>query len=224
MDAMPQRAIYQDPNLVLNPERRLACVILADVSASMAGNPIDQLNRGLQAFHRDLSSDPVALKRVEVALVTFGPVKVALDFTTADNARFPHLDTEDDTPLGEATERALAMVEARKRAYNANGISYYRPQIYGFSDGFPTDDYKRAAKAVAAAEHAKKAAFFSIGVDGADMGVLKQLSVRPPLKLDGLDFTGLFLWLSASLRSRSKSAVNSSFTSPPLPRTVTVSQ
>ena len=224
MDAMPQRAIFPNSNLVLNPEPRLPCVFVGDVSGSMAGNAINQFNRGLQAFHRDLSSDPVALKRVEVALVTFGPVKVALDFSTADNARFPHLDTEDDTPLGEAVERALAMIEARKRAYTAAGLSYYRPWCLVCTDGFPTDDWKRAAKAVAAAEHAKKVAFFAIGVEGADMALLNQISVRPAMKLDGLDFTGLFLWLSASLRSRSKSAINSSTTTPPMPRTLTVSQ
>ena len=50
---------------------------------------------------------------------------------------------------------------------------------------------------------AKKFAFFSIGVAGADMDTLAQISVRQPLSLK------LFSWLSSSLRSVSRSTPGS---------------
>lgn len=223
MDAMPQRTNTSFDDLVLNPERRLPCVIVADRSTSMAGEAIRQLNQGLQLFHRDLSSDLVAMKRVEVALVTFGPVVVAQDFATIDRFTFPHLDSDNDTPIGEAVLRAIDLVERRKQVYRTQGVPYYRPWVFVLTDGCPTDTWQGAAAAVARAENEKKLVFFALGVDGADFNVLSQLSVRPPLKLEGLDYPSLFLWLSASLRSGSKSQVGTAFTTPSMPRTVTVS-
>lgn len=54
-------------------------------------------------------------------------------------------------------------------------------------------------------EAAKQFAFFAIGVKGANMDILRQISIREPLSLDALKFRQLFSWLSSSLRSVSRS-------------------
>jgi len=53
-----------------NPEPRCACLLLLDTSGSMGGAPIRELNAGLQAFKEALSQDTLAMKRVEIAIVT----------------------------------------------------------------------------------------------------------------------------------------------------------
>lgn len=53
-----------------NPEPRCPCVLLLDTSGSMQGAPIDALNPGLKAFRDDLNKDPLASRRVDVAVVT----------------------------------------------------------------------------------------------------------------------------------------------------------
>ena len=190
---MSEQITFATSDFASNPEPRCPCILLLDVSGSMSGRPINELNAGLVTF-RD---EPLALKRVELGIVTFGPVHVEQPFTSAANFFPPILFAQGDTPMGAAITKALDMVEERKREYRANGISYYRPWIFLITDGAPTDEFR--------GEEDKRFAFFSIGVQGADMKTLAQISVRQPLPLQGLQFRELFSWLSSSLRSVSRS-------------------
>jgi uncharacterized protein YegL len=196
---------FETNDFAINPEPRCPCILLLDVSGSMDGQPLNELNAGLTTFRDELSADALALKRVEVGIVTFGPVKVETPFTSASTFYPPTLQSQGDTPTGAAIIQALNMVEDRKRDYRANGISYYRPWIFLITDGKPTDAWSSAAEAVREGEASKKFAFFAIGVQGADMATLRKISTREPLSLQGLKFRELFSWLSSSLRSVSRS-------------------
>jgi uncharacterized protein YegL len=195
-------------NFADNPEPRCPCILLLDTSGSMAGDPIRELNTGLQTFRDELLADDIAMKRVEVAVVTFGPVNVDNDFVTAPNFTPPRLEAGGDTPMGAAITTALELLKKRKDAYKSNGIAFYRPWVFLITDGAPTDDWKMAAAALREAESGKAIAFFPVGVAGADMAVLKQIAVREPLKLEALKFRELFQWLSNSMKSVSRSAPN----------------
>jgi uncharacterized protein YegL len=190
-----------------NPEPRCACVLLLDVSGSMSGRPVAALNEGMTAFARDLSGDSLARQRVEVAVVTFGGngVEVVNDFTTAGQFEPRSLIAGGGTPMGAAITHAIGMVDDRKKQYKENGILYYRPWVFMITDGEPTDHWNDAAALVHRAEEANGLAFFAVGVEGANMNVLKQIAVRDPLQLQGLKFVELFVWLSQSQRTVSSS-------------------
>ncbi len=202
---MTEQIAFGTTEFADNPEPRCPCLLLLDVSGSMAGQPIAELNAGLTAFKDELAADTLAMKRVEIGIVTFGPVQVALPFQIATMFYPPVLLTQGDTPMGAAIKQGLEMVRQRKGEYRSNGISYYRPWVFLITDGAPTDEWKSAAEAVREGEASKAFAFFAIGVQGANMETLRQISSREPLRLDGLRFRELFSWLSSSLRSVSRS-------------------
>lgn len=206
---------HKDDDFASNPEPRCPCLLLLDVSGSMRGHPIAELNAGLSTFKDELAADTLAMKRVEVGIVTFGPVQIALPFQSASSFYPPVLTVQGDTPMGAAIKEGLALVRQRKDEYRANGISYYRPWVFLITDGGPTDEWQSAAAAVREGESSKSFAFFTIGVQGANMDILQQISVREPLRLDGLRFRDLFSWLSTSLRSVSRSTPGTEVPLPP---------
>lgn len=193
-----------------NPQPRCPCLLILDNSGSMSGRKIQQLNEGVRQFKKELLEDDLAQKRVEVAVISFGPVEVVSDFSTAQSWESRDLQPNGATPMGEAIERGLEMIEERKKVYRTNGVAMYRPWVILITDGSTTDSITNAARLVHDGEVAKKFAFFAIGVEDADMQELAHLtaSSRPPMKLDGYKFREFFLWLSSSMRSVSRSVPN----------------
>ena len=205
-------------SLADNPEQRCPCVLLLDVSGSMSGAPIAQLNAGLQTFRDSIQKNELASMRVEVAIITFGGVvELKQDFITVDQFIPPVLAANGSTPMGAAINMALDRIEERKQIYKSAGISYFRPWIFLITDGEPTDDWHAAATRIQAMEERKSVTFFVVGVDKAKMDTLAQIAPpnRAPVKLNGLDFAGMFLWLSTSLGKVSESRKDEQVPLPP---------
>jgi uncharacterized protein YegL len=163
-----------------NPEPRCLCVLVLDTSGSMEGLPIEQLNAGLIALKDSLMSDVLAQKRVEISIVTFGPVAEIQTCITAENFVPPTLTAQNLTPMGAALEKALEIVDTRKQIYKSAGVKYFRPWIMLITDGGPTDrekpEWPDSIAKVRAGLEKKSFAFFPIGVENADMETLASIS------------------------------------------------
>ncbi|TAF14147.1 MAG: VWA domain-containing protein [Nostocales cyanobacterium] len=210
---MPIYAEFAD-----NPEPRCPVVLLLDISGSMSGSPIDQLNAGVATFKQEIEQDATASLRVEVAIITFGSTAHLLqDFVTIDQFSPPHLTVSGSTSMGAAIQMALREVENRKTEYKNNGIQYYQPWVFLITDGGPTDSWQSAAQQVRQADADRKISFFAVGVQGANMNILSQIAPpnTPPLMLDGLRFADLFRWLSDSMKRVSSSKVGTTQVSLP---------
>lgn len=204
-----------------NPEPRCPCVLLLDTSGSMQGDAIAALNQGLESFREELTKNSLASRRVEVAIVTFdSQVQVVQDFVTADQFQPPELTAQGLTTMGAGIHKALDLLQERKSQYRSNGIAYYRPWVFMITDGEPQGEFEdvieQAAQRLQMDETNKRVAFFSVGVENANMTRLGQIGVRAPLKLKGLNFVEMFVWLSASMSAVSHSKVDDQVALPPI--------
>ena len=195
--------MLEDIELISNPPPLRPCVLLLDVSYSMAGDQINELNEGLKIFADELSKDSLASIRTEVAVITFGDeAKVVRPFAFASDFDPPHLEVEQSTNLGEGIELALDEIERRKKKYRAVSVEYYSPWLFVITDGAPTDDVSAVSNRLHQAVKQEAIWTFVIGLRGADMDELRKIFRCEPMMLKGSAFSEMFQWMSASLLCR----------------------
>ena len=85
----------------------------------------------------------------------------------------------------------------------------------GEPQGEPAQLVQQAAQRIKADEEKKRVAVFAVGVEGANMSKLEQVVVRKPVKLIGLNFVEMFVWLSRSTQAVSHSQVDDQVALPP---------
>src|SRR5579863_2660320 len=106
-----------------NPDPRIACALLLDTSSSMAGEPLDQLNRGFELFCEEIKNDDLARKRAEITVITFGgTARVEIPFTEGRDLVPRKLPASGGTPLGAALNLALDLLSGQKQAYREAGL------------------------------------------------------------------------------------------------------
>ena len=186
-----------------NYEQKCLCVLVLDVSGSMRGTPIEELNKGLKDFYEEISSDVTTSQRLEISIITFSNTVITLqEPALVENITMPTLTASGSTEMVNAINYAIDMVDARKKWYKETNQNYYRPWIILMTDGEPDDDQDVAglAQRIQNDTRNKRYAFLPIGVDGANMAVLDQIKGNiPAMKLQGTKFSSFFKWLSASM-------------------------
>lgn len=186
-----------------NYEQKCLCVLVLDVSGSMRGKPMDELNKGLQDFYNEIADDVTTSQKLEVSLITFNHiVKTIQEPALVENFTMPTLTATGSTAMVNAVNEAIDKVEARKNWYKETGQTYYRPWIILMTDGEPDDDQDVDALAarIKKETEGKHFQFLPIGVEGANMTILDKIKGNiPPMKLQGTKFSSFFKWLSASM-------------------------
>lgn len=200
-------------DLVNNPTARIPVCLCLDVSGSMDGEPIRELNEGVRMFYDAIHEDEVALYAAEVCIVTFGGnrAECITDFSGLERQPEPPILSADGmTPMGEAVNLGLDLLEKRKKEYKSKGVDYYQPWLVLMTDGAPNGDANELSRAIGRTVEMvtnKKLSVFPIGIGvNADMNILARFSPkRSPLKLQGLKFREFFEWLSQSVSRTSQS-------------------
>ncbi len=122
-----------------------------DVSQSMAGEPIDQVNSELPAVLRAVGQDPAVAEVVRFSVVTFSDTARTV-LPLADLAlveSMPRVEVEGRTSYAAAFDHLRRVIEADYHAGRAAGERWYRPALLFVSDGRPTDSDERWREALA---------------------------------------------------------------------------
>lgn len=203
--------------------KRLPILLCLDVSGSMnnivdnSGKAkIDLLNEGLQEFFSELQKDVVTRYTAEVAIVTFGgdrakrqaiDVKKVRDFSRIEIQQTPPvLEAYGFTPIGEAVNLGLALLEERKKQYKARGTTYLRPWIVIMSDGRPNggsdSELAEAKKKIHSYAVDKKVVPISVAIGKQDEEASKHLSEFGDglvIPMNTRKFLEFFRWLHQSV-------------------------
>ena len=207
----------------LNPHPRLAICLCLDTSGSMSGHPINELNAGIRLFYDTIRKNRDSRLASDVAIVTFGSggVQCLQNFSQLyQTPNPPSLTASGMTPMGEAVNLALDMIEARRQEYRAVGLPHYHPWLVLMSDGQPngdTGEFERASLRSCALVDDRKLVVFPVGIGkDADRNSLSRFSTRiVPRKLAGMNFKAFFEWLSRSTSGVSVTTPGESVNLPP---------
>lgn len=198
----------QMEDLLTNPIARVPVALCLDVSGSMSGPKMDELNNGIDQFFTALRDDPMARSSAEVAMIAFGDQAVLiLNYQSLDRVgQPPRLSCGGaaglSTNLGGGVRLALSTLQQRKQDYKRGGVDYFQPMLVLMTDGQPTtNEHAQAAQQTCELESQNKLVVLPIGIGAdADMGVLATFSRKnSPLRLKGLCFREFFRWLSKSI-------------------------
>jgi len=129
-----------DPSKFTTPKAKpLPVVLLLDVSYSMSGEKIDNLNVAVKKMISTFAEEEKMEIEILVSVITFGSeVKLHIPFTKASNINWNNLEVSGATPMGTALKMAKAMIEDKETTPSRA----YRPTIVLVSDGQPNDRWE----------------------------------------------------------------------------------
>jgi uncharacterized protein YegL len=156
-----------------------------DVSASMAGEPIESVNRQLPALRTAIGEDPAVAEVIRLAVVTFSDVaRTVLDLSDLSLVEaIPVLASEGRTSYRAAFEHLRRSIEGDYHDSRAHGERWYRPAVVFISDGQPTDnpeEWRRAHAQLVDATWRRRPNVLSFGFGAADADVLAEVAERKP--------------------------------------------
>ena len=198
-----------------NKDEKCPVVLLLDTSGSMAGMPIDELNKALIQLKEEILIDPMLSNRLEVGIVAFDDdarVERPIDLISTDTD-LPILNVGGVTNLVAGMNKAMELVLERKNFYKSNGEQYFRPIIVLFSDVAPSntpEEIEQLDQTIQKLSDEKRFIFLPFGVDGADMQLLAKLAAQTTderlknkadvhIMKDTSKFADVFKFVSASI-------------------------
>ncbi len=188
--------------------RRLPVFFVLDCSESMVGENLQQMEKGVQLVIQQLRQDPYALETVYVSVVAFAGIVRTLVPLVEVFAFYPvNLPLGGGTSLGKALEHLMNEMDRHVVKTTADMKGDWKPIVYLFTDGRPTDDYEAAIQRWNS-QYAHRCTLIALGIGkGVDFSVLKRLTENTIAfeQLSPEDFKKFFKWISASVVAQSKS-------------------
>lgn len=188
--------------------RRLPIYFLIDVSESMIGEPIKEVENGIRTIIQELRIDPYALETVFVSIIAFaGKAKTIVPLTELYKFYPPTIPIGGGTSLGVGLDYLMNDLDKsiQKTTFEQKGD--WKPIIFLFTDGNPTDDYK-ASVARWNKYYRKGCNLVAVSLgDNVNTLNLAQFTENVLIlkQTDKESFSQFFKWVSASIKTSSVS-------------------
>lgn len=188
--------------------RRLPIFFVLDVSESMAGDNIRQLNQGLESLVKSLRTDPHALESVFLSVIVFaGKSRTLTPLVELSSFYPPRLPLGSGTSLGLALEHLMGEIERSVIKTTADQKGDWKPVVYLMTDGKPTDQADAAIKKWKE-KYSNRASLVAIGIGKfASLEVLGKLTDNA-FTLSAtteVEFKRFIDWVSMSMSAQSRS-------------------
>jgi uncharacterized protein YegL len=156
-----------------------------DTSASMAGAPIDSVNRQMPLLRASVGEDPAVAEVIRLGVVTFSDVAHSLlplsDLSLVEAV--PEVSAQGRTSYAAAFDHLRQVIEEDYQRSRAGGDRWYRPAVIFISDGRPTDEPERWRSALARLSDPgwkRRPNILAFGFGDADPAVLAEVAGSHP--------------------------------------------
>ncbi|WKZ64482.1 MAG: TerY-C metal binding domain-containing protein [Saprospiraceae bacterium] len=125
--------------------RRLPIYFLIDISESMVGEPIQQVEEGLATIIQALKTDPNAIETVWISIIVFaGQAKTLVPLQEIISFYPPKFPIGSGTSLSNGLGHLMYDLRKNIVKTTAEQKGDWKPIVFLFTDGVPTDDTKTA--------------------------------------------------------------------------------
>ena len=156
-----------------------------DVSASMAGGPIDSVNQQMPALRSRIGEDPAVAEVIRLGVVTFSDVARSVlplcDLSLVEAV--PEVSAQGRTSYAAVFDHLRTVIEEDYSKSRAAGDRWYRPAVIFISDGHPTDDnerWKSALSRLTDSTWKRRPNILAFGFGEADSEVLAEVTENRP--------------------------------------------
>lgn len=192
--------------------RRLPVFFVIDVSESMVGEPLEKVQEGLASIVKELRTDPYALETVYVSVIVFaGKAQKLVPLIELYNFYPPKLPNGGGTSLGNVIRFLIGDLKTSIVKTTTETKGDWKPIIFLFTDGNPTDNYQPAFEQwIKEYKSKSNLVVVSLG-DNMDASIFGKITENVLLlkNTDQESFRKFFKWVTASIKSSSISVTDS---------------
>ena len=127
--------------------RRLPIYFLIDISESMVGEPIEQVQDGIATIIKELKTDPFALETVWISIIGFaGKSKTIIPLQDIITFYPPKIPIGSGTSLSNGLNELMDAIDKEVVKTTLERKGDWKPLVFLFTDGVPTDDTSKAVE------------------------------------------------------------------------------
>lgn len=187
--------------------RRLPIFFVIDVSESMVGEPIMEVAAGLREMIAALRQNPYALETAFISVIVFaGKAKTIVPLTDVVSFYPPQFPIGGGTSLSTAMQHLIRELESKLIRNDGTQKGDWKPIVFLFTDGSPTDDSEAAIREWNQ-KYREKINLVAISVgNNTDLNLLRRLTDNVLLfnNTTADSYAKFFKWITASISAQSQ--------------------